>query len=154
MPVGVSAPQDNGTMANILKSLPSVRVLLAALSLTLLVGPSAQANLTSGTPIEVFSGSNFIWEPDMAYDPVNQRFLAAYRANDKIWGLYLFANGQPTGAPFLLVHGEAYTPRLTARTGGDGGFLLTYWFNGQRQAVFVRTAAGQSIGPLLVDPSV
>jgi len=130
--------------------LPSVaRALLAVGLLAMCVMP-VRAKLTGTTAITSFYGSAVVWDPDVAYDATSQRFLVVFTYQDKgPWGLYLQPDGQPDGSAFLIVNGYGQYARVTARTTGSGGFLVTYFINGAHQAVFLRPGAS-TLGPLQI----
>jgi hypothetical protein len=130
--------------------LPTLASVLLIVGLLALSVTPIRATLTGTSAITAFSGSGVVWDPDVAYDPITQRFLVAYTYLDKgPWGLYLHPNGQPDGSPFLIVNGYGQYARVNARPTGAGGFLVTYFIGGAHQAVFVRPGAA-TVGPLAI----
>jgi hypothetical protein len=95
------------------------------------------ANITSTTPIRVFTNSNItVWDPSMAFDEVNKVFLVVYTYNDQgPWGLFLGEDGKAIGTPFLMNSAYAVFARVVA---GNGRFFVSYFQQGKQRAQIVR----------------
>ena len=135
---------------------PVYRLALALAAIVALSTIPVRSALVTTPGVTVFQGGGAVFDPDMAYDPISQRYLAVFTYLDQgPWGLFLDNNGHPDGGPFLIVNGSGLYPRVAARTGGNGGFLVTYFISGLKHAVFVRPGTPTILaGPLVVDSGV
>lgn len=112
---------------------------------------------TAITPIGaalIHSGTATVWDPESAYNPINQVVLVVFNANDQgPWGQFLDINGNPIGGQFLIVNGvNGQFPKVAARTTANGGFMVTYWANGGKYAAFVLPGSPTQLsGPVLID---
>jgi hypothetical protein len=132
------------------------RLLLALIALVALSSIPARTALIPLPAVTVFQGGAAVWSPDVAFDPVSQRYLAVFTYADQgPWGLFLTAEGVPDGAPFLMVNGYGEFARVVARTGSTGGFLVTYFISGVKQAIYVRPGVPTILaGPLTLDTGI
>jgi hypothetical protein len=132
------------------------RLVLTLTALVALSSVPANTALTTTTATTIFQGGAAVWNPDIAFDPVSQRYLAVFTYADQgPWGLFLTPDGVPDGGPFLMVGGYGEFARVAARTGGTGGFLVTYFFGGIKQAIYVRPGVPTILaGPLTLDTAV
>ena len=132
------------------------RLLLTLTAAVALWTVPAKTALTTTPAITVFQGQAAVWNPDIAFDPISQRYLAVFTYADQgPWGLFLTPDGAPDGGPFLMVGGYGEFARVAARTGGSGGFLVTYFISGIKQAIYVRPGVPTILaGPLTIDQSI
>jgi hypothetical protein len=128
-----------------------------AASLAVVFDAPVSTTVTKTAPLTVFSGTSTVWEPDVAYDPVNQRFLAVFKYFDKVWGLFLTPGGAADGAAFQILATNSSFPRVAGRTQGSGGFLVTYYdpATNSRQALFIQPGAPTQISaPVIVKAGI
>src|SRR6187200_2537161 len=129
---------------------------LVALVGTVLIGSIAmQAKLTFSPSALLHSAGVPIWESDFAFDTETNVGLGVFRQKGmlKVRGVYVGPTGAAASAVFDLTTSganEVRGPRLAARSGGGGGFLVTYFLAGDQQtrAIFVHPSSSTILGPV------
>ena len=132
--------------------------LLVLVSAVLIWSIAPQAKLTVSPSALLASPSAPIYETDFAFDSDTGVGLAVFRQSGmfKVRGVYAAPTGQPASAVFDITTGAATEikgPRVAARSGGGGGFLVTYFLSEiqQERAIFVHPGSPTILGPVLID---
>jgi hypothetical protein len=138
-------------------SLPSL--LFALVGAVLIWSIPTQAKLTVTPSVMLHSAGTgvAIWETDFAFDSDTNVGLAVFRQSGmfKVRGIYAQPTGQAASSAFDITSSAAYEvkgPRVAARSGGGGGFLVTYFISEikQKRAVFVHPDS-PTIPSVLID---
>ncbi len=137
-------------------SLP--RCLLALIGAVLIWSIATQAKLAVSSSVLLYSAGNVIYETDFEFDPETDVGLGVFRQGgmtNKVRGVYVGPTGQPLSEDFDLTTNaaEVKAPRVAARSGGGGGFLVTYFLTGaaQKRAFFVHPDSSTILGPVTID---
>ncbi len=140
-------------------SLP--RYLLALVGTVLIGSIATQAKLTFSPSVLLHSAGVPIWESDFAFDTETNVGLGVFRQKGmlKVRGVYVGPTGAAASAVFDLTTSaanEVRGPRLAARSGGGGGFLVTSFLAGDQQtrAIFVHPSSSTILGPVTIDSEV
>jgi hypothetical protein len=132
--------------------------LLALVGTVLIWSITTQAKLTVSSSVLLHAAGTAIYETDFAFDTESNVGLGVFRQSGtfKVRGVYMGPTGQPAAPVFDLTTSsptEVKGPRVAARSGGGGGFLVTYFLAEikQKRAIFVHPSSSTILGPALID---